>query len=72
MANKRGQIRPSEETMKAFTVLISKIHVNTSIKLTHDEYIKQSMVLMEQKYKKMFHIEINKEQYNIPRGTTNK
>ena len=57
MAKKRGSIRPSESTMKEFDLLISKIHVNNNIKLTHEEYMKQSMVLMDEKY------EI------VPRGT---
>ena len=36
--------------MDKFNRLNSKIHVETGKKLTHDEYIKESMILMENKY----------------------
>ncbi len=51
MPKKRGSIRPSEDTMDKFNKLISKIHIKSGKKLTHEEYMKQSMVLMEKQYK---------------------
>ena len=53
MENKRGQIRPSADTMEEFNKLISKIHVENGKKLTHEQYIKEANELMEIKYKQI-------------------